>query len=65
MAELTSSRTELHPESPRRPPARHNHRYVHFFDDPLRAAANCVTAEIDAAMRGGAPAEVIPLKPAH
>jgi integrase len=39
------------------------HRYTHFADDPLRAAADRVAAEIDSAMRGGPPAEVIPLRP--
>jgi integrase len=37
-------------------------RYTHFCDDPLRAAADRVAAEIDSAMRGGPRAEVIPLR---
>jgi integrase len=39
------------------------HRYTHFCDDPLRAAADHVAGEIDSAMRGGPRAEVIPLRP--
>jgi integrase len=38
------------------------HRYTHFADDPLRAAADRVAAEIDTTMRGGPPGEVIPLR---
>jgi integrase len=38
------------------------HRYTHFCDDPLRAAADRVAGEIDSAMRGGPRAEVIPLR---
>ncbi|HVT58923.1 MAG TPA: hypothetical protein VHR45_11025 [Thermoanaerobaculia bacterium] len=53
----TSWNLLLHPSS--------THRYDHFFYDPLRAAADRITAEIDAAGRGGLPAEVIPFNPAH
>jgi integrase len=38
------------------------HRYTHFCDDPLRAAADRIAGEIDSAMRGGPRAEVIPLR---
>ncbi len=37
-------------------------RYTHFFDDPLRAAADRVADEIDNAMRGRRPAEVVPMR---
>ena len=34
------------------------HRYTHFSDDPLRAAADRVAGDIDGALRGGPRADV-------
>jgi integrase len=39
-------------------------RYTHFADDPLRAAADRISNEIAAAMRGGPAGEVIPFRSA-
>ncbi|HVT18823.1 MAG TPA: tyrosine-type recombinase/integrase [Thermoanaerobaculia bacterium] len=38
-------------------------RYIHFADDPLRAAADRIAGEIAAAMRGGPAGEVIRFRP--
>ena len=37
-------------------------RYAHLGDDPLRHAANRISSQIDAAMRGGSSSEVVPLR---
>jgi len=39
-------------------------RYAHIADDPARAAANRISGQIEAAMRGDKAAQVVPLKSA-